>query len=167
MEIVLDTVCLQNLLRRQRKRQRQQSGIKRYDTPLDPYMRSGDIYIALDRERGLISEWFRTCGEEPIKALVSRWEPYGAILMIRQLPRIHPHVNKKLRQLGFTGPIDKLILRISLATRDQIVVSNDKHFWDPSDRRLLGDSNAPVARLCKNQLDVTILLLYTLIQMLH
>jgi hypothetical protein len=137
-------------------------------------MELGKITLAVDSQRGLISQWQETCGIEVIKVLITRWEGLGGIFVIENpLRRPKPAISKRLRILcfGLKSPIDTLILRLALTTADRIIVSEDSDFWDPTkpknDSRVLGNPNAPVARLCWEELGVTILLLRMLMTRLR
>jgi hypothetical protein len=86
-----------------------------------------------------MSEWERTCGPA-VKAFVIYCEQYDAI--------------------------DKLIVKIALATEDRIIVSGESDFWDPkkpNNRQIPGQANAPVARFFREQLEITVLTLKMLL----
>jgi len=158
-KVVIDTVSLQHLLRPPKR-----SGKALPETALDDHLLSGAIQLALDRSRGLLSEWERTCGTEVIAVVINRWE--RGIVFIATVKTLSPSVNKRLRQLGFKDPIDRLVLRIA-CTCDKIAVSNDSDFWDPRDSRSLGNYNAPVARYMREELGVQVLLLAGLLNQLR
>lgn len=136
-------------------------------------MKLGRIKLAVDSQRGLISQWQELCGIEVIKVLITRWEELGGIFFIEKPLRPKPNISKRLRILcfGLKSPIDTLILRLALTTSDRIIVSEDSDFWDPTkpknDPRVLGNHNAPVARLCREELDITIMLLRMLMTRLR
>lgn len=162
MQVVIDSVSMLSLLRPSKLTKKSKRSAQSYESPLDKYMRLEKIKLAIDSSRGLISEWARTCGSpELIQVLVTRWEELRGIFLIENPPRPKQAISKRLRILGFglKSPIDTLVLRLALGTNDRIVVSEDSDFWHPYDIRMKGKPNAPVARLCKEELGVTILLL--------
>ena len=105
----------------------------------------------------------RTCGAEIIGVLAAKWEACDGITVVRDVPRLPNAVARALRQLGFNDTIDKLVLRLSTSTRNRIAVSDDGDFWDPRDAAERGKKSACVARLCREQLDVTVMLLGTVL----
>ncbi len=124
--------------------------------------------LAIDSQRALVDEWQKTCGPD-IKALVAHWgDNLKGIVFVGNLRNPPQSTARRLRNLGFgndTG--DKLVLRIAMRTKDRTIISDDSDFWNPSDTRAKGNPNAPVARLCKDELKVTILLLKMLIDKLN
>ncbi len=161
MDAAIDTVVISHLLRRPRTRGKQQ----RAGTVLDEPLRRGDLRIGLDRQRAVVHEWGRTCGEEYIKILVTEWEGLGAFVIADPLGTIPRGVSRRLRQRGFDDTIDKLLLRVAIAINDHVVVSEDSDFWDPKDhtRNCIGDHNAAVARLLHEECEVLVLTLHQLI----
>ena len=119
--------------------------------------------LALDIGEGLLCEYRRTCGDEAIKVLVSRWEGVNGIRKVSPARAIARPISRRLRQLGFGGSVDRLILRIALVTRDHAVASNDGHFWCPGDPKKKGNRNAPVSRLCREYLGIEVMLLSALL----
>jgi hypothetical protein len=136
---------------------------------LDEWIRLKKITLAIDFPLGLVDEWVKTCGPD-IKVLVARWGDLKGIVLIKNLRNPEQSIGRRLKILGFgDDPIDKLILRIALGTIDRTIVSDDSDFWDPkkpNDRRIKGNPKAPVAKVCKEELKVTILLLKMLIDIL-
>src|SRR6266699_620210 len=111
MEAVLDSVSLNHFLRRPKKARKS----NRLETPLDPYLRQRVLLLGLDAEKGLASEWVRTCGEEVVRQVLNQWEAFGAIILVNALARYNTQVSRRLRQVGVRDTIDKLILRIALS----------------------------------------------------
>jgi hypothetical protein len=163
MEVVLDTVSLQHLLRAPKLKSVKYSHISRVQTPLDIPMQKGRLHLAVDANGALINEWELTCGAELIQVIVTRWDEFRVFTVINHVPKINRTISKKLRMLGFQDSIDKLVLRLGLVAKDHVVISEDSDFWDPSSPSSRGNSNAPVALLCKDQLGITIMLLKSLI----
>ncbi len=166
MEAALDTVSLQHLLRTPKKQRQSNLGGGNLGTSLDPFLKAGGLRLVVDTGGALIDEWRRTCGHELVAVFLNRWEPLGVIVPIPAVPPLEYQLSRRLRKLGFHGTIDKLVLRLGVASRDKTVVSDDSDFWDPSTPERRGDPSAPVALLCQAELDVTILLLGALIHML-
>jgi hypothetical protein len=164
VEVVLDTVCLQHLLRRPRVRRARSGPRSKLETTLDGPIQNKSLRLVVDAARGLIGEWEQTCGREVVGVVINRWEIFGGIVVISDVPRIPASVSKRLRHLGFAGTIDRLILRLALGAKDRTVVSNDTDFWDPSNTTRPGDPQAPVARLVRQELSVTVLLLITFVR---
>lgn len=160
MEIILDTASLQHLLRNPQER----PGRDSYETALDTPMRKQKLILVLDRVGGLQGEWIETCGEEIIAVLINKWEELRAISFVDTPPKIHHHLTKKLKHLGFNDTIDKLILRLAAKTKDKTVVSDDNDFWDPKSLKERGNRNALVARVCREELGITITLLAPLLR---
>ena len=173
MQVVLDSVSLLHLLRPSKPSKKAKRSTPAHQNPLDRPMRLGKIRLAVDSQRGLISQWQELCGIEVVKVLITRWEELDGIFVIENPLRPKPAIAKRLRILcfGLKSPIDTLILRLALATVDRIIVSEDSDFWDPTkpknDPGVLGNPNAPVARLCREELNVTILLLRMLMTRLR
>jgi hypothetical protein len=132
-------------------------------TVLDPHIKSHRLALAIDSAGGLLGEWERTCGEEAVHVVIARWEGLNGIIPLNPARAIDTSTAKQLRQLGFGGTIDRLILRIALVTTDHVVVSNDGHFWCPGNPNRKGDRDAPVTRLCRERLGVQVMLLSSLL----
>jgi hypothetical protein len=113
-----------------------------------------------------MSEWERTCGPA-VKAFVIYCEQYGGIRLIENVGSPGSAASRQLRRLGFgDDAIDKLIVKIALATEDRIIVSGESDFWDPkkpNNRQIPGQANAPVARFFREQLEITVLTLKMLL----
>lgn len=169
MEVVIDSVTINHLLRPPKASSKQRRPASVRENPLDRWLRLKKITFAIDSARGLVDEWEKTCGPD-IKTLVAQWGELERIVLIKNLQNPPSPIAKRLRDLGFgRDTIDKLILRIALGTKDRTIVSDESDFWDPkkpNDGRVKGDPNAPVARICKKELKVTILLLRMLISVL-
>lgn len=166
MDVVLDTASLHRLLCRPRRTRGRIGGRWSLETPLDEPIRGGRVAVALDRAQGLVSEWEQTCGRELVGVVLARWEPLRGILIIDTPPPLGGRITRRLRCLGFRDTVDKLVLRLALAIRDRVIVSDDSDFWDPRRRDSRGDRNACVARLCRDELQVTVLVLGMLIRVL-
>jgi hypothetical protein len=167
IEVVLDSVTLSSALNSP-KPSRKSAGVTRDAVnPLDKPISDRRLRLALDEDNGLRSEWVKTCGLPAVQAFVIHCEQYDGIQLIKTPVSPGPAAYKKLRVLGFgNDAVDKLILRIALATEDRIIVSDDSDFWDPTkpnDKQSKGQKNAPVARFCKDTLRVTILLMKMLL----
>lgn len=106
-----------------------------------------------------MSEWEQTCSREAVAALLPIWEAWGGIVYVNQIASLPVGATKCLRRLGFTGTVDKFILRLALALRDHNVVTEDCDFWDPRDVRGKGNRRAPVAHYCRTELGVSVWLL--------
>lgn len=158
IDVVIDTVAVHHVLRRPRRT----SGVRR-ETVLDEHFKAGALRVVLDMSRGLLSEWERTCGRDAVGVILARWEGFRGVAFVREVGRISPAIGKRLRQCGFKDTVDRLVLRISLATADRTIVSNDSDFWDPKSTGSLGDGAAPVATILRDQLNVTVLLLAGLV----
>ncbi len=172
MQVVIDSVSMKALTRQPKLSSRSKPSKSTYGTSLDRSMSRGRLVVVLDSPGGILSEWLRTCDPEFIKVLVTRWEELRGIIFMKNPPSLNHAVSRRLRGLGFgNDTIDKLILRLAVITKDKVVVSDDSDFWDPTrpqnDSRVKGNPNAPVARLCKKELGVTILLLKMLMDGLN
>jgi len=164
VEIVLDSVSLNHLLRGSRKvRERFSDSV---GTPIDQAINEGCLKLALDSAKGLISEWGTTCGAEIVHVLITKWESQRGLFIIEPLGKLSSAQRKHLSAYGFNDTCDKLILRIAIATEDRIVVSDDSDFWDPNKIANYGNKNAPVARLIREELDITLLNLKALMEQL-
>jgi len=169
VQVVIDSVTLKHVVRQPRVTSKSKRSSPTHENPLHEPIRLRKIKLALDAARGLISEWEKTCGPD-IKVLVAYWGEHDGILLIQNPPSPGAVISKRLKILGFgNDTIDKLVLRIALGTVDRIIVSDDSDFWDPkrpNDRKLIGNPNAPVSRLCREELKVTILLFQMLLSKL-
>jgi hypothetical protein len=169
VQTVIDSVSMQHLTRPPKLPNKSKRATPPRENRLDEPLRLRKIKLALDASLGLVSEWEKTCGPD-IKVLVARWGEQGGIILVQNPRSPKPSIVRRLQLLGFgRDTIDKLILRIALGTNDRTIVSDDSDFWDPTrpnDNRVKGDANAPVARLCREELGVTILLLGMLIERL-
>ena len=163
MHVVMDTVCMLHVLRCPRVSRCRRRSPDAIVTVLHQPLRTGKARLVVDVAGGLIDEWCDTCGREVIQVLVTKWEGFGAVDPV--VPgKVPSHIAKNLRGLGFQDTIDKLILRIALATGDRTVVSDDSDFWDPAQPSKRGQTDAPVARLCRDKLQITVMLLKTFLR---
>jgi len=166
MQVVIDTVCIHHLTRPSKPsyKLKNEATFTKLKTPLDKPLRLRKLSLAVDIEGGLVDEWKRTCGEEYIEALIIKWADLDGIDPVDPAPSIgYPHT-RALKQFGFSGTVDKLILRIALVTNDKNVVSDDSDFWDPAQPTKRGSPSACVAQYCNNNLGITIMLLSTLLR---
>jgi hypothetical protein len=157
MEIILDTVSLQHLLRPASRRPGARQARLRLETSLDPILRTGALVLVMDSDGGLLGEWLTTCGREYVQVLITRWSTY--ISLVERPPNLSRNLSRKLRQLGFSDTIDKLILRLAVQTNDHYIVSDDSDFWDPLHVSAKGKVNAPVAKYIRDEFGVTVMLL--------
>ncbi len=162
MEVVVDTVSIQHLLR-SLKLSKTSKEKEYYETSLDRPLKEGKCILVVDEDGSLIDEWGQTCGREHIQVLITHWESFAALVSINPVSKIPPPIS---RRLSFMTSIDRLVLRIGMATSDRIVVSDDSHFWDPVCPGKRGDPNACIAKLCYERLSITVLLLGMLIEAL-
>jgi hypothetical protein len=165
IEAVIDSVTM-NVAVRPIKGSNRSALKKQTMNPLETPVRLRKLRLALDSSKGLISEWERTCGPA-VKAFVIYCEQYDGIRLIQNLGSPGSAASKQLRRLGFgNDAIDKLIVKIALATEDRIIVSGESDFWDPkkpNNRQIPGQANAPVARFFREELRITVLLLRMLL----
>jgi hypothetical protein len=167
VEVVLDTVSLKHLLRNPKQKNSRRRSHTYLETAFDAPMRQDKLCLALDSSRGLLSEWEETCGKDVVRVIFTRWSELNAIKLIDALPPIRLHTRKRLRQLGFNGTIDNVVLRLGMVVQDHIVISDDSDFWNPMYPRETGNKNAPVARLCREELGVIISLLSPVLSQLR
>lgn len=167
MDVVLDSVVVSSMLRGEVAEELLDEELP--CTCLDRFMRTGDLRAALDRDGGLLDEWRRTCDAEVIGVILTKWEELDGVVVVNGLGRIPPATGKRLRMLGFNDSMDRRIVRIALGTPDRRVSSTDTDFWDPdrSNRRAIGESNACVARLLRDELGVVVMTLMQLIAQLR
>jgi hypothetical protein len=166
VQVVFDSVTLNHLLRPPKASSKARRPTSTRENLLEGWIRLQKITFAIDFPRALVDEWQKTCGPD-IKVLVAHWGEIKRIIFIKNLRNPPQPTARRLRNLGFgndTG--DKLVLRIAMGTDDRTIVSDDSDFWDPSDSRAKGNPKAPVAKLCKDELNVTILLLNMLMDIL-
>lgn len=165
LHVALDTVTLNHLLRFPRQRKRQAV----IGTVLDEFIRSEALCIGVDPDSAIIDEWRRTNNPEYVEILVVRWFESGGLFRVERVGRYSAVVSKKLRRLGFSDTVDKLLVRVALVLKDRIVVSIDSDFWNPRrprEKKWLGDNNAPVAQLLRNELGISVHTLKLLLERL-
>lgn len=167
IEAVIDSVTMNSAVTPPKPSRKSSRPTKDPGNPLEDPIKRRKLKLALDASKGLQSEWEKTCGQPAIRAFVIHCEQYDGIHLIQHPVSPGSAAYKQLRFLGFgADTVDKLILRIALATNDRVIVSDESDFWDPkkpNDRQIRGQKNAPVARYCRENLGVTILLLRMLI----
>ena len=165
MEVVIDTISIEHLLRHLKISKLRRSGRKIenfLETSLDGPIRDGLILVMADIAGGLVGEWSDTCGWDTIQVLISRWEYPKGFRCTKPVTKIERRVSKLLRQAGFNDGIDRLIVKIALTTTDRTVISDESDFWEPKEpdnRNHKGDPNSTVTRLLREELGVTVLLL--------
>jgi len=114
------------------------------------------LLVCVDADRGIVSEWEQTARREVVRQLIIHWQQYKGFQAVALTQTLPVAVTRTLPRLGFKDTGDKLVLRTAYNTRDRHIVTNDRDFWDPNDRDSLGKADAPVARLCREQLGVKI-----------
>ena len=162
IEAILDTVVMQHLLRKphpkgkKKKKNKKKSKAFSLDE-CDKFFEKKTLRLIADSDRGLISEWEKTCGVDNVRQLLVRWTDANGIHLVRVRSAIPNAVAQLLTKLGFNDTVDKLIVRTALGhglrTR---IVSIDSDFWNPANRNDVGNVNAPVARLLKDRLGLTV-----------
>ena len=158
MDVALDSVEVQHLLLTPRAGGKSPA----ISTALDQYIDRKALRVRVDPDCAIIDEWRETCGREYVEVLVVRWSDAGGLLPVKKVGRYSASVGKKLRLLGFDDTIDKLLVRVAMVLNDKAVVSRDSDFWNPqkpTGKRWVGDRNAPVAKVLRDHLGITV---YTL-----
>jgi predicted nucleic acid-binding protein len=113
------------------------------------------LCVCADLQGGIVDEWERTAKRDVVQQLIVHWQQFKGWKLVApvSLPR---SAARALEQLNFRDTVDKLILRTAASTTDRRVVSNDPDFWDPNNKGSVGDSSAPVARLCRSKLGIEV-----------
>ncbi len=114
------------------------------------------LQVCVDLPGSIVSEWERTANRDVVRQLIIHWQQYKGWRLVDLAEALPADVSRNLPRLGFKDTVDKVILRTAFNTEGKRVVSNDPDFWDPKDRKNLGKTNAPVARLCRERLGVTV-----------
>lgn len=114
------------------------------------------LQVCVDIAHGIVSEWEKTANRDVVRQLIIHWQQYRGWKLVALVESLPPRVSRALKQLRFEDTGDKLILRTAYNTRDRRVVSNDPDFWDPRDKRSLGNARAAVAVLCREELGITV-----------
>jgi predicted nucleic acid-binding protein len=114
------------------------------------------LRVCVDATGGIVSEWQNTAKRDVVQQLIIHWQQFKGWQIVAPANALPRDVSRALQQMAFKDAVDKLILRTALHTDDKRVVSNDPDFWDPKDQRRVGDANAPVARLCREELHITV-----------
>jgi hypothetical protein len=169
MIVALDTSAFQHLVRTPRKAKKgkpKKGKLPRFETRLDSLIKARRLQLAFDNQSSLRSEWERTCGKDIVGVMLALWEPYGGQVIIRNPRRFGHATMRALHRLGFDDVVDRLVLSLSASNRDRHAVSEDPDFWDPRDRRAKGQRNAPVARFCREQLNIRVSMLGELLTQL-
>jgi hypothetical protein len=156
MEAVIDSVSINDLLRKPKFVRHKGA---RMETSLDIHIKSGRFQVAMDREHAIIDEWCRSCGDEHVQVLVTRWTDMAGFRSV-DVPGIIPSaIIKRLKALGFKDrTIDKLLLRTAMGSAGHRLISRDPDFWDPDDRNKhpVGDPAGAVVMLCRRELNITV-----------
>ena len=134
------------------------------NTCLDTFIFKSKLFIILDKDNGLVSEWQETCNADIIKVLITHWEK--GIIIIDNPQKYSSAQSKSLRRFGFNDTIDKLILRLAISISDSAIVSDDSDFWDPKIKGSQGDYDTVVAKFIKREFNVDVLILTYLIDIL-
>lgn len=116
------------------------------------------LRIVVDDAQGISDEWTRTANRDVVKQLIVHWQQYKGWGLVKPVT-LPKKVTRALQTLAFKDVIDKLIVRTASATFDKQIVTNDPDFWDPlSDKKqeCIDDASAPVAKLLREELDVTV-----------
>lgn len=152
---VIDSVAVNHLLRTPKRKKRR---IVPHLIPLAEFMRADTLTFMVDPDRGIIDEWSNTASPEAVAQLVIQWEALGGLRVVRKLGKLDAADSKKLRLMGFDDTIDKLILKVALATDDKIIVSEDGDFWDPKKpgRASVGKNDAPVCKFLHRVMGVDV-----------
>ena len=154
MDVALDSVAVSRLLRCPRARR------KTAGTALDEHIRVRRLRIRVDPSWGITDQWEVTCGREYVQQLIIKWAESGGILPVKRLGKVPHQTGNTLRQLGLTDTIDKLLVSVALAIEGRALVSDDSDLWGPkcaNPRATVGNQNAPVAKLLRRELAVTVL----------
>ena len=150
MDITLDSNAMNHLTRRV------SNGPARACDALTRCIEKERIRVVVDRDSHLMSEWRRTAPAEFVGVLVAKWEACGGMVTLKKRERMKRELKQKLRALGFDGTIDKVVVEIALSTTDRHIVSSDGDFYDPKDTAKIGDRTAVVAKLLREEEEVTV-----------
>lgn len=114
------------------------------------------LQVCADLGGGILGEWEKTAKRDVVHQLIVHWQQFKGWQLVEPAKALPYNVARALPGLGFKDTVDKLVLRTACATADRRVVSNDPDFWDPKDKDSTGDSDAPVAALCRDGLGITV-----------
>lgn len=172
--VVVDSVTLNHHLRqptiRNAYKKKPKKGSHKSRHTIHSTVSNGQIRIAIDKARSLVDEWIKTCEEEAVKQFIILCEGHQGLVEILQPRALGQQVNKKLRLLGFTDTVDKLVLRIAYGSEHKIVISDDSDFWDPSqpdNSSVKGNSNSPIAKICHDELGISVMMMNQLFASIH
>ena len=134
---------------------------------LDDYLADKRLKIAMDNIRSLEDEWRETCSSEFVDQIVIHWNDLNGFHF--STPKTLPDdVRKDInKNNGINGTIDKLQLRLmhSVSNKNKrVIVSRDKHFWDPRDTDETGNRKARNANDLDKALGINIYLLHHLLR---
>lgn len=140
--IVVDTVVFKRAVEEARRSTRHGGKGGNF---LERRARSKRLAIVLDHSRSLDSEYENTCGKEAARQLVVLLQDLGALRRRQPVPIPEP-ARTHLRNNGFEGTVDRLVLRIALAhdNPDRLVCSDDSDFWDGHTTESIGDHGANI-----------------------
>jgi hypothetical protein len=156
MEGVIDSVSVNDLLRRPKGGNTRNAPLA---TSLDEHIKGGGFRVAMDRRHQIIDEWCQTCGQEQVRALVTKWVDLAAFRSVDQPGVLSPAAIKRLKQFGFKDrPVDKLLLRTAMGCTGRLLVSRDTDFWDPQRQNVhpVGDRSGSIVTFCREELNVIV-----------
>jgi hypothetical protein len=164
----IDTVTMNHLLRPQKKVPNVKAQVRAGIDTITAAIKRRAVLLVADRDNGIVSEWKKTCSPEAVQQLVIVWTDLGGLRLLAPVSSIQPaEIRKKLRVLGFEGPLDKLVLRTAIAAgAGTYIVSIDSDFWDPRKVHSVGDKKAPVAMLIRNHFDLIVVVTGTFLDSL-
>jgi hypothetical protein len=114
------------------------------------------LMVCVDADRGIVSEWEKTAKREVVQQLIIHWQQYKGFQAVPLTQTLPQAVTRAHPRHGYKDTVHKIVDRTAHNSQDKRIVTNDPDFWDPNDRDSLGDPDAPVARLCREQLGITI-----------
>jgi len=124
--------------------------------------RAGAIVVIVDEAQALTAEWIKT-GGDGARALLGLWLSLGVVRFRQPARTIPVALRKRLGAKMLKDTVDKLMLRIAMASPISTIVSHDSDFWDPHDRRACGLAGAPVRSAILELLGVAVLLLDSIV----
>ncbi len=150
MEIVLDSCCLID-------------ATKCENNPITVEIESGRIKIMLDESGGIVGEWGSLCGHDNVKQLIIYWASKKGVGFVKNIEALPPILRRKLREFGCRGGIDYLVIKVSLKTVDRTIISRDPDFWNPKNKRMIGDPKAVVADYLLKYFNIEVMVLEKLL----
>lgn len=164
--VTLDSVSLKRLLRYPKQVNRITVNDELGIDKLMNFVISKKLYLVLDYDGGIEGEWSQTCGVEIVRQIIIKLSDHKGLEYLAP-GKITSIIMKRLRIMGFNGTGDKLMLRVAVASQDKTIVSDDSDFWNPADTNSPGDENAIVCKFCGDNLDVKVIVLFTLFMILE